>query len=301
MVIKMNEINDKASSFEKIIIIGYGKATGEILKFVDDKKNDFGYELEFIEHEIHPFSITLKICEERGIPNKQIEDKNELIAYFDEKASENHKLLILSASNNFLFPKCLVEKDNVTIVNFHNALLPKFPGRNAPSWVIYEGEKETGITWHYVTSGVDEGSIIIQKKCDISPDMRAFELTEKLMDLAYEGFCEVFERILFENIEAKPQDKGFISSRKMYKSKEVPGDACFNLNDKVEDIYRLFRALDYGKNDIFPEITSVVNGEKVKFIRYKKISKDKVDLQDGLLYLPFEDGDVLKLKYKTVL
>ena len=77
------------------------------------------------------------------------------------------------------FQKKIVSSENIVIINFHNALLPELPGRNAPSWSIYEGKDYTGITWHYVTEGVDEGDIIVQKKCDVTADIRAYELVSK--------------------------------------------------------------------------------------------------------------------------
>ena len=133
------------TAFQRIIIIGYGKVAGEILTYVKERQKNFGYRINFIEHEVHSFSVTEKICKENDIPFLRIEDKKELALYFREV---QEKTLIVSASNNFLFPKELVEKEDITIMNFHNALLPDYPGRNAPSWVMSGGEETTGITWH---------------------------------------------------------------------------------------------------------------------------------------------------------
>lgn len=87
--------------------------------------------------------------------------------------------------------------------------------------MIYKGERETGITWHYVTAGVDEGNIIVQKRCEIGPDEKAYELTERLMNLASEGFAECFDTVLAENVQAVPQDLS--GERRLYRSKEIPG------------------------------------------------------------------------------
>ena len=180
---------DRKTAFQKVVILGYGKVAGDVLQYVYDRKTEYGYALEFIEHEVHPLSITEKICSENSIPFMRITDKKKLAAVLNVITE---RTLIISASNNFLFPASLVDKPNITIINFHNALLPDYPGRNAPTWVIYMGEKETGITWHYVTAGVDEGNIIIQKRCGVTEDMKAYELTEQLMDLASEAFRESF-------------------------------------------------------------------------------------------------------------
>lgn len=280
------------TTFHKVIVTGYGKVTGEILRYVCDRKKEYGYEVEFVEHEIHSLSITEKICAENEIPFMRIENKKELAAYLDEITE---RALIISASNNFLFPASLVEKEHITIINFHNALLPEYPGRNAPTWVIYMGERETGITWHYVTAGVDEGNIIIQKRCEIGDDTKAYELTEQLMDLAGEAFRESFADVMAESVNARPQ--GFDPRRKMYRSYEVPADGFFELTDSPVDIYRLLRSVDYGKNDIFPLMRTMIDGKEAEILRYRKIIPDKRKEEEGFLYLPLEEG-LLKMKYQ---
>lgn len=280
--------------FERVVVIGYGKATGEILKYTADRQADYGYRLEFIEHELHALSITGQICEERGIPFSSLPDKRKLGAYLGEI---EEKTLIVSASNNYLFPASLVERENITIINFHNALLPDYPGRNAPSWAIYQGETQTGITWHYVTAGVDEGNIIIQKTCEIGSDMKAYELAERLMELAYEAFSECFDAILSERAEAKPQ--AFSSNRRMYRSTEVPGGGFFSLKETPEKIYRLLRSVDYGKTGVFPPLQTEVDGERAEILRYRKIAPEKKKDEADMLYLPLADGSLLKIKYSS--
>lgn len=288
-------VKDMETEFERIVVIGYGKAAGEILKYIADRQADYGYRLEFIEHELHVLSVTKQICGERGIPFSSMPDKRELGAYLNEI---KEKTLIVSASNNFLFPASLVGRENITIINFHNALLPDYPGRNAPSWVIYQGETQTGITWHYVTAGVDEGNIIIQKTCEIGPDTKAYELTERLMDLACEGFFECFDKVLSEKAEARPQE--FLPGRKLYRSTEIPGEGFLNLGDEPEQIYRLLRSVDYGKTGVFPPLRTMVEGERAEVLRYRKIPPEKKKEEADMLYLPLADGNLLKIKYHRV-
>lgn len=282
-------------SFDRVVVVGYGKATGNILKYIEEQRPAYGYRLEFIEHEFHAFSITRKICEEMGIPYAAMPDKHELSAYL---CGITEKTLIVSASNNFLFPVACVEKENITIINFHNALLPDYPGRNAPSWVIYQGERETGITWHYVTAGIDEGNIILQKRCAIGPEDKAYELTERLMDLACEGFEECFAAVLEERAQTTSQ--GSILGRRMYRSTEVPGDGFFELSEEPEAIYRLLRSVDYGKNDIFPHMQTVVEGMRVEVVRYRKIVPEKKKDEEHVIYLPLGEENLLKIKYRVL-
>ena len=281
--------------FERIVIIGYGKITGEVLSYVNAQKEKYGYQMEFIEYEVHPVSITHKICTTEGIPYSLLPEKAKVT---EKLMALTEKTLIISASNNYLFPADIVHKENITVINFHNALLPKFPGRNAPSWAMYEGETEAGITWHYVTPGVDDGAIIIQKKTQILPDMKAYELAGELMKIAFEGFTESFEGVVTGTAEVTHQV--FPPNRKIYLSKMVPAEGKFNLTDNPEDIYRLLRSTDYGLNDIFPHMQTEYNGKTIEISRYRKITADKKEDDGKSIYLPLPEGFLLKLKYKEL-
>lgn len=281
--------------FAKIYVIGYGRVTGEVIEKLSELKGKYDYNLEYIEYEVHEFNQALKFCVEHDIsymtePNKQ--KLTELFMAIEDTA------LIISASNNYLFPEKLLAKDNIKVINFHNALLPKFPGRNAPSWVIYEGEKETGITWHYVNKDVDAGNIIVQKSSEIGEDTKAYELADTLMKLATEGFCECIEDVLNNKAQTKTQE--VVESRRIYKSKEVPGNATFDMMDDAEDIYRLLRTIDYGKNDIFPQAQTIIDERKVRILRYKRIPAEKITAKENVRFLEFKNGDLLQLKYAEI-
>lgn len=284
---------DNRQMFQNVYVIGYGFVVTEVLKCVSALSDKYSYNIEYIEHEVHEFNTAKTYCKDNGIISCTIEDKKLLEAKF---MSIEEKSLIISASNNYLFPKSVLDKDNITVINFHNALLPKFPGRNAPSWVIYEGEEETGITWHYVTSRVDAGNIIIQKKVPIDPDVRAYELANVLMNLAYEAFAECYEDVLNETVQVVEQVVS--DNRKMYLSKEVPGNGSFCVNDSWEDIYRLLRATDYAKYDIFPSVTTVIDGEEVTVLRYKIVETGKAKSGEGFLLYDINEDHVLQIKYK---
>lgn len=285
------------SLFKQIVVIGYGVVTGRVLSYVNEYASKKGYTVQYIEHEIYPFNMAKKYAEAHRVDYQVIPDKIQLTQFFLNQADKG-RLLIISASNNYLFPKQLVENKNVTIVNFHNALLPQLPGRNAPSWAIFEKYVVTGITWHYVSSGIDDGDIIIQKQCPITQDMKAYELVSCQMTLAGDAFEEVFDDIILGNV--KPIKQKICDRRKIYKSNEVPGGGMFNLNDDIEYIYRLLRAMDYGKNSIFPLPTTIYNGNPIIIKRYKKIAvKDKRESANKL-YIPFNNEELLMLKYEQI-
>lgn len=282
--------------YERIVIIGYGQIANDVLGFVHGRQVHYGYALEFIEHDIYPFNAMEEICRAKGVLFKRIIDDSELGIYL---CTLHETTLIISANNNYLFPKELVRKENITIINFHNALLPNYPGRNATTWVIYRGEKETGITWHYVTEGVDEGDIIIQKRYVIEEDVKAYELAEALMRLAFEGFMQIFDMVFRGTANRSPQC--FVQNRKVYNSKEIPGNGKFCMTDDPQEIYSLLRSVDYGKMDILPHLRTTYHGEEIEISRYIKINKEKIKEGPNLLYLPLDENNVLKMKYKRLL
>ncbi len=55
------------------------------------------------------------------------------------------------------------------IVNTHPALLPAFPGTDAPAQALRHGVKLAGVTVHFVDAGVDTGPIIAQRAVPVRP------------------------------------------------------------------------------------------------------------------------------------
>ncbi|MDR0331837.1 MAG: phosphoribosylglycinamide formyltransferase [Dysgonamonadaceae bacterium] len=87
------------------------------------------------------------------------------------------------------------------IVNIHPALLPKFGGKGmygnrVHQAVIEAGERESGITIHYVNENYDEGNIIFQASCPVLPNDTADDVARKVHELEYEHFPRVIKEIV---------------------------------------------------------------------------------------------------------
>lgn len=87
------------------------------------------------------------------------------------------------------------------IVNIHPALLPKFGGKGMYGSRVHEavieaGEKESGITIHYIDEHYDEGRVIFQATCPVLPDDIAETLAARVHALEYEHFPRVIEEII---------------------------------------------------------------------------------------------------------
>lgn len=88
------------------------------------------------------------------------------------------------------------------IVNIHPALLPKYGGKGMYGMHVHEavvkaGEKESGITIHYINERYDEGAVIFQASCPVSPSDSPEEVARKVHALEYAYYPEVIEKLLF--------------------------------------------------------------------------------------------------------
>ena len=84
------------------------------------------------------------------------------------------------------------------LLNVHPSLLPKYAGgmdTNVHQDVIINGDTETGCTIHFVTDEVDEGPILIQKKCNVEPDETVDTLKIKVQKLEGMAFIEAIQLI----------------------------------------------------------------------------------------------------------
>ena len=71
-------------------------------------------------------------------------------------------------------------------------------GSHVHEAVLASGEKESGITIHYINEHYDEGGIILQARCPVKPDDTPDTLANRVHQLEYEHFPKVIERLLLE-------------------------------------------------------------------------------------------------------
>lgn len=98
-------------------------------------------------------------------------------------------------------PENLLQTYPNKIINIHPALLPKFGGKgmygdNVHKAVIEAGEKESGITIHYVNENYDEGAIIFQAKCAVDATDNYEDVAKKVHALEYTYFPEIIDKLL---------------------------------------------------------------------------------------------------------
>lgn len=228
-------------------------------------RNGFGVSVvEFENANVSPLAL---LCEKENLPFfnlKKDEITQKLMSIADN-------CLVISAGNNYLFPSKVVNRKNLTIINYHNALLPKYAGRNAEAWVIFMQENETGITWHYVNDTIDGGDIICQKTIPLSKHITSLKLLREQNTMAASAFDEILPFIVAKK-RGIPQAP--IDPSNMYYSKNIPGNGILNIEWCSDKIYAFLRAMDYGPLNILgiPRIT--IKGIHYTWRKYEINSKE---------------------------
>jgi len=149
-----------------------------------------------------PGAGVLEIAKEYDIPTLIIEKERFFRGdtYLQEFRSAHIDLIVLAG---FLWkiPAALIAAYPNKIINIHPALLPKYGGKGmygqfVHESVIHAGEKESGITIHYVDDKYDHGSILFQAKCPVLETDTPGILAQKIHQLEHQHFPAVIEKLL---------------------------------------------------------------------------------------------------------
>lgn len=174
--------------YKKIFFIGTGRVAKKYIEILKSRGKNF----VCLNVEKEKFPVVEPLCKRLNIEYKNFRSKElgEFLSSLEEEA------LIVSAHNSYIFPRRVADKENLTTINFHNAYLPHYRGRNAPTWEIYNGEKFGGATWHFVDSGIDTGKIIVQEKVPIAEDETALSLLMKSAEVGIALFEKNFDALI---------------------------------------------------------------------------------------------------------
>lgn len=149
-----------------------------------------------------PGAGVLAIADKENIPALLIEKKTFFHggAYLDEMRKLKIDFIVLAG---FLWkvPDELINAYPRKIVNIHPALLPKYGGKGMYGQHVHEaviaaGEKESGITIHYVDGHYDNGDIIFQATCPVLENDDASSLANRIHQLEHAHYPKVIETIV---------------------------------------------------------------------------------------------------------
>lgn len=148
-----------------------GRLHADIVAVIANKANAYG----------------LARAEQAGIPAVCVEHKN-----FESR--EEYDMVLKETIDSYT-PDCVVLAGFMRILtadfvhhyagkllNIHPSLLPKYKGLNTHQRAIENGDKEHGVSVHFVTPELDGGPVIIQSRVPVFPEDTPDELAARVQE-----------------------------------------------------------------------------------------------------------------------
>lgn len=172
------------SNAEAIINYFQNHSTVEVGAVVSNKAD------AFVLARVKKFNMLTKVFDKN-----QFRESDLVIKWLEEQRITH----IVLAGFLLLIPEKLIHAFPDKVINIHPSLLPKFGGRgmygmNVHKAVVAAKESESGPTIHLVNAHYDEGKILAQFKCAISPADDAHAVAEKVLKLEHEHYPREIEK-----------------------------------------------------------------------------------------------------------
>ena len=163
-----------------VFISGNGSNLKSLIKFSKQRKSPILIQLIITDN---LYAKGLNYAKHYKIKKKIIDFKNKNLA---------EKKIIFELKKNKIDCVCLagfmrvlsgnfIKNFKGKILNIHPSLLPKYKGLNTHQRAINKKEKFSGCTVHFVSSKLDSGKIILQKKVRIKSNDTPKKLAKKIL------------------------------------------------------------------------------------------------------------------------
>jgi methionyl-tRNA formyltransferase len=126
-------------------------------------------------------------------------------------------------------------------LNLHGSLLPRYRGRSPTNWVLVNGERETGVTLHYMVAKPDAGDIVAQRRVPICDDDTALTLYRKQAAAAEAMLREALPQLAAGTAPRLPNDLAAGS----YFGGRKPADGRIDWAAAAQTTYNLVRAVTH--------------------------------------------------------
>lgn len=149
-----------------------------------DRKNAYSFE--------RAKNLNIKSYYVSYVGRSKKEAEEEILSILEE---EKVDFIALAGFMRLLSP-FLVDKYEKQIVNIHPSLLPKYSGIHGIAESFASGDRDLGITIHYVDTGMDTGEIIVQKSFSRDMTEPLEEIEKKIHKLEYSFYPKAVKNLL---------------------------------------------------------------------------------------------------------
>tara|TARA_B100000579_G_scaffold99022_1_gene78568 strand:- start:83 stop:667 length:585 start_codon:yes stop_codon:yes gene_type:complete len=188
-----------------------GKIKLKTAIFISGKGSNLKSLYKFSKKEISPININLVVSDNKNAKGLIFAKKKKIKIFTVNYSTKNiaeRRIKILIKKNNIeliclagfmkILSKKFIRSFKGKILNIHPSLLPKYKGLNTHKRVIDNKEKYSGCTVHFVTSKLDSGKIILQRRLKIKKDDNERKLSSKILRIEHELYPKALLK-LFSN------------------------------------------------------------------------------------------------------
>jgi len=165
---------------------GAGLSNGTIVLLVCDNPDAHAIE------RAKKAGIEVFLLESEGFSSRHDYDK----VILNKLEEENIELILLAGFMRIFSSTFFDSKYKDRIINVHPSLLPKFKGAHAIRDAYEGGEKETGVTIHFVIEELDAGPVIMQEKVTIEKEDTLESLEEKIHRVEHRVYTEAVRNFI---------------------------------------------------------------------------------------------------------
>lgn len=170
------------------------------------------------------------------LPHKNVNDVD-----FRARITEFECDVLVSMSFNQILKSDIIKAAPKGFINCHAGALPFYRGRNPLNWALINGEREFGVTVHYVDEGIDTGDIIVQNMVPIGPDDTYADLLEKAHSACADTLLEALSHIAKGTVKRRKQSD--IHPVGFYCGRRREGDERIDWNQSAQDLHNFIRAI----------------------------------------------------------
>lgn len=166
-------------------------------------------------------------------------------------------------------------------VNYHNGLLPDHRGMKATAWSVYEGEDETGFTFHRMTEKLDGGPILLAGTIPVRNGHAAGDLDLVKAAAAAKSVARLLSMLVEKHPGIEQETGGVFHSHKDYLEILTIDDPASVSHEEINRRLRAFGRLKIRVGHSWYDVTKVSKMTKAdrpgKGISFR--TSDGVDLR----------------------
>ena len=181
----------------------------------------------------------LSVAEDLQLPIMQPRRVND--PEFLEQVAALKPDLNMSVSYDQILRRPILDSAPLGFINFHVGTLPCYRGRNVVNWAIINGEKEIGLTGHFVDEGIDTGDIILQRTLPIGWT----DTYEDVLNRVYEAFPDFVMDTMHLIAQGSPPRQAQAHHPGTYFGKRGPGDEWIDWSDTSRNLHNKIRAITH--------------------------------------------------------